>query len=421
MKSSFYFLGTANPGLQQTINMSIMFNYIRTKSPISRAKISKDLGISAPAVSRAIEKLIEKEYVIETERVKTKRGKRPTPIVINKNKFFVLGIDLGKERLRMALANLKGEIVDKYRGSVILKDKKSVEKIVSEVKEFIRKCMSNPKTGSSKIEAICIGVPAAIDINTEKVLSTNYYKGWEWKDLGLKEIIESEFNISVFVENDANLSAMGEKQYGDGKKYNNIIFIEISNGIGSGIMIDDRLVSGSDGSAGEIGFTIANSKKLNFKIKDRGFLEEHSSIRSIRGRAIDEIKKGRKTMITDMVDGDIEKVTSSMVCEAALKDDKLANDIITDMVEILSIGIINLILIVNPQLVVLGGDIFNLPELGKLFMDPIKEKIKNSVPFVIPEIKVSSLGGDTCIRGASLNAIESMLVKEFPFRVEQDT
>jgi len=70
--------------------------------------------------------------------------------------------------------------------------------------------------------------------------------------------------------------------------------------------------------------------------------------------------------------------------------------------------------------VVLGGDIFNLPELGKLFINPIKEKIKNSVPFVIPEIKVSSLGGDTCIRGASLNAIESMLIKEFPFRAEKE-
>jgi len=420
MKSSFYFLGTANPGLQQTINMSIIFNYIRTKSPISRAKISKDLGISAPAVSRAIEKLMEKEYVIETERVKTKRGKRPTPLIINKNKFFVLGIDLGKERVRMALTNLKGEMVDKYMGSVILKNKKSVEKIISEVKSFVRKSIENPKVGSSRIEAICIGVPAAIDINTEKVLSTNYYKGWEWKDLGLKDIIEREFNISVFVENDANLSAMGEKQYGDGKKYNNIIFIEISNGIGSGIMIDDMLVRGSDGSAGEIGFTIANSKKLNFKIKDRGFLEEHSSIRSIRGRAVDGIRRGRETIITEMVNGDIEKVTPSLVCEAALKGDNLANDIITDMVEILTIGIIDLILIVNPQLVVLGGDIFNLPELGKLFINPIKEKIKKSVPFVIPEIKVSSLGGDTCVRGASLNAIESTLVKEFPFRAEQD-
>lgn len=420
MKSTFNFLNTANPRLQQMINMSIIFNYLRIKNPISRAGISRDLGISAPAVSRAVEKLIEKAYVIETARVKTRMGKRPTPLIINKNKFFVVGIDLGKERLKMALANLKGEVIEKFTGSIISKNKRDIKRTVTEVKDFIKKYTDSKSLNPYNIEAICIGVPAAIDINSERVLSTNYYKDWEWKDLNLKNILTDEFNIPVFVENDANLSAIGEKQYGEGQKYNTIIFVEISSGIGAGIIIDNKLIRGSNGSAGEIGFTISNSKKLAFKIKDKGFLEEHSSVRSIKGRAIEEIKKGRKTMITSMVKNNIKKITPSLVCEAAIKNDELAKDIITDMVELLSIGIINLILIVDPQLVVLGGDIFDLPEVSKLFIKPITEKIKSSIPFVISEIKTSSLGGDTCIRGASFNAIESILVKEFPFRIEQE-
>lgn len=420
MRDSFNFLNTANPSLQQMINMSIIFNYLRLKSPISRAKISRDLGISAPAVSRAIEKLIEKGYVIETERIKTKVGKRPTPLIINRNRFFVVGIDLGKERLKMAMANLSGEIVEKYTGSTILKNKKTIEKVTGEVKDFIGKYADGKKSSSGNIEAICIGVPAAIDINDERVLRTDYYKEWEWRDLNLKKILIEEFNIPVFVENDANLSAIGEKQYGKGQKYSSLVFIEVSSGIGAGIIIDNKLIKGSNGSAGEIGFTISNSKKINFKIKDKGFLEEHSSVRSIRGSAIEEIKKGKRTIITNMVDGKIEEITPFIVCRAAIKGDKLANDIITQMVEILSIGIINLILIVDPQLVVLGGDIFDLPEISKLFIKPITKKIKNFVPFVIPEIKASSLGGDTCIRGAAFNAIDSILVEEFPFRIEQE-
>ena len=125
------------------------------------------------------------------------------------------------------------------------------------------------------------------------------------------------------------------------------------------------------------------SKKLDFKIKDEGFLEAHSSVRNIRGKAIEEIKKGKKTIITDMVKNDIKKITPYIVCEAAVMGDKLANSIITDMVEILSVGIINLILIVNPQLVVLGGDFFNLPEVSKLFIKPVTEKVRRCVPFVI--------------------------------------
>ena len=420
MKNTFNFLNTANPRSQHIINTSIIFNHIRENNPTSRAKISKDLGISAPAVSRAIEKLIKKGYVVEVERVKTKMGKRPTPLIINKNKFFVVGIDLGKERLKMALVNLGGEVADKFTGSVISKDKKAIEKTVTEVKEFIKKYTSGKNLNSYNIKAICTGVPAAIDIDKEKVVSTNHYKDWEWKDFNLKNIITSEFDIPLFVENDANLSAIGEKHYGEGQKHSNIVYIEISSGIGAGIIIDNKLIKGSSGTAGEIGFIISNSKKLDFKIKDKGFLEKYSSLRNMRGRAIEEIKKGKETIIKDMVKNNIERITPYIVCEAATKHDKLANDIITHMVELLSVGIINLILIVNPQLVILGGDFFNLPEVSKLFIKPITEKIRRYIPFIIPEIRVSSLGDETCIRGASFNAIESMLVKEFPYRIEQN-
>src|SRR4030066_478693 len=189
MDNLFKFTRTASPRLQNKINTSVIFNYLREKQAISRIKISKDLKISPPAVSRAIGKLIEEGYVIETERIKTKMGKRPTPLIINKNKFFVLGIDLGKERLKIALANLGGEVADKFTGSVISKDKKAIEKTVTEVKEFIKKYTSGKNLNSYNIKAICTGVPAAIDIDKEKVVSTNHYKDWEWKDFNLKNII----------------------------------------------------------------------------------------------------------------------------------------------------------------------------------------------------------------------------------------
>jgi len=418
MRSSIKFSSNANSLLQQKINISIIFNHLRLKNPIARAKISKDLGISAPAVSRAIEKLIEKGYVIEAERIKTKMGKRPTPLIINNEKFFVVGIDLGKERLEMALVDLSSEVIEKFTGSIIMKNKRAVKRIISEVKGFINKYTNNKNSSSYKIGAACIGVPAAIDINTERVLNANHYKDWEWKDFNLKNIITSEFNIPVFVENDANLSAIGEKYYGEGQNYDTIIFVEVSKGVGAGIIIDNKLFRGSGGSAGEIGFTISNSKELAFKVEERGFLEEYISEKSIIERTISEIKEGRKTIIMDMVKNNIERITLSLICRAAIKGDKLANDIITAIVELLAIGIINLILIIDPQLVVLGGDIFKLPEVNDLFIKPITERIKNSIPFVMPAIKISSLGKDTCIRGASFNAIESMLTNEFPYRID---
>ncbi|GAI21683.1 unnamed protein product, partial [marine sediment metagenome] len=138
------------------------------------------------------------------------------------------------------------------------------------------------------LKAICVGVPAVIDIGTGKIISAPLYGNW--KDLNLKEILESEFNIPVYIENDVNLSALGEKHYGEGKNFKDFIFVEISNGIGAGIIIDNHLFRGSIGSAGEIGFTIINIENLGFKVKNKGFLEKFASVESIKKKAIREIR-----------------------------------------------------------------------------------------------------------------------------------
>ena len=105
MRQSFKFVKTASSELQFKINQSVIFNYLRENGPIPRVKISKDLKISAPAVSRVIEKLIENNYVFETEKIETKSGKRPTLIALNEDRGFVLGIDLGGENYYCAHIN----------------------------------------------------------------------------------------------------------------------------------------------------------------------------------------------------------------------------------------------------------------------------------------------------------------------------
>jgi len=418
MERSLKFLRTASAELQHKINISIIFNYIRENEPISRIKISNDLKISPSAVSRVVDKLIKDGYVVEADKLKTKGGKRPTLIRIKQDKGFVIGIDLGKEKFKLSLANFNGEIIEKYRGFKISNNKNIAEKIINEIKEILGRYHQYEKMRWGSLKAICVGVPAVIDIDNGKIISAPLYGNW--KDLNLKEILGSEFNIPVYIENDVNLSALGEKHYRKGKNFKDFIFVEISNGIGAGIVIDNHLFRGSIGSAGEVGFTIINVENLGFKVKNKGFLEKFASVESIKKKAIIEIRNGRKTIITEMVKNDIEKIESYMVCEAATRGDELANDIITEMVDFLSIGIINLILIQNPQIIVLGGDICNLPEVNRLFLEPIKEKIRDSMPFEIPKIELSLLGEDAGIVGASFQAIETLLMNKFPYKIEQE-
>jgi N-acetylglucosamine repressor len=411
------FLKTASSGLQYEINTSIIFNYIRENGPITRIKISNDLKISPSAVSRAIDKLIKEGYIIEGGKVKTKGGKRPTLIKVKPDRGYVIGIDMAKEKIKFVLANFNGEVVDIFRGFKITDDKDIALKVVKEIDKIMAKHRKYYGIEKNELKAICIGIPADIDSESGKIINAPLYRNW--KDINFRQVIEKEFNIPVYIENDVNLSAIGENHYGEGKNFKDLIFVEISNGIGAGIITNNHLFRGSFGSAGEIGFTIINTRNLGFKLKNKGFLEEFASVHSIKQKAVKEVKNGKKTMIAEIANNDIGKIESRTVFEAAMQGDKTANSIIKGMADILSIGIINLILILNPQCIVIGGDICNLPDVDKLILEPIDKKVKNSIPFEIPKIELSSLGEDAGILGASYNAIDSLLMDTFPYKIEE--
>lgn len=419
MVQSFKFVRTANSELQFKINQSIIFNYLREKSPISRAKISQDLKISAPAVSRVIEKLISDNYVLETKKQETKSGKRPTLFALNKDRGLVLGIDLGSEKIRMSLMNYDGNIVKKYTGPEILDSSDIDEILKKEILKVFNDCSKNKLNYSDPLEikSICIAIPADVDPVSGKIISAPLYGSW--RNINLKEIIGSMFDIPVFIENNVNLAAWGEKNYGRGKNYSNVVFLEISNGIKAGIIIDNLLLKGENGFAGEIGFTIVNTENLGFKIVNKGFLEKFASITSIKNKAVKSIKEGKKSFIMDLAGSDINKIDPSLVCEAAMKGDRLAKEIIENVVKLLSIAMINLILIMDPKIIILGGYIFNLPYKNELFVDPIKKYIEKSIPFKIPDIELSELGDDATIIGSCFMAIETLLVGKFPYKIDQ--
>ena len=108
---------------------------------------------------------------------------------------------------------------------------------------------------------------------------------------------------------------------------------------------------------------------------------------------------------------------SSDLCEAALRGDKLAKKIIDNVVKLLSVAIINLILIIDPKIIILGGYILNLPKNHELIVNPVKKNITKSIPFEIPAIELSELGDDATIMGSCFIAIENLLTGKFPYKI----
>jgi len=267
-----------------------------------------------------------------------------------------------------------------------------------------------------EIQSIYIAIPADVDPISGRITSAPLYGSW--RDINLKEKINARFEIPVFMENNVNLAAWGEKKYGRGKDFANVVFIEISNRVAAGIIIDNVLLRGENGYAGEIGFTIINTENLGFRVINKGFLEKFASVTGIKNLALKAIREGEKTLILDLAENNINNIKPSLVCEAAPKGDKLAKDIIENVVKFLSIAIINLI-IINPKIIIIGGYMLNLPYKNELFINPIKNFVEKSIPFEIPDIELSVLGDDATIRGSCFMAIESLLTGEFPYKIDQ--
>ncbi len=410
---------TANANLQNKINMSVVFNYLRDHGPTYRARISKDLNISAPAVSRIIDKLIADGYVIETSKIKTGSGKRPTLITINSKKGFVIGIDLIKEKTKIAISDFTGKITYTTHGFSITDETNITEKTIAEINRALKAYTEKHNISEDQsLKGIGIGIPATVDIQTGEILNAPLYANL--MGINLKRDLEEKFGVPVYVENISKLAALGEKNYGKAKGYRNIVYVEISKGIGAGIIINNSLFRGTSGSAGEIGSMIVNREGLNFVPKDKkGYLEERASTETLLLEVKEAVSKGEKSIILELADGKTENITPSIILQAFEMGDNLAIRCVNNMVELISIAIINLILILNPEIVIIGGDICKMDRAKEIIVEYTVEKAKNIVPFKLPEIEISQLGENAGVAGASFLAIESSIMKEFPFLLDQ--
>ncbi len=416
MISNFRFLNPISAKQQLLINKSIILNYLRENSLVSRAKIAKELKISPPTVSRIIDEFIIEGFVTEMGKDQSTGGKKATKLGFNTNSGSVIGVDLGKDKIRIARSDMGGKILEKHVGFKIhIKDKDLLEKVIRAIQVFISDAESSLSGNDIKLKGICVGLPADIDSESGIILSAPLFPGW--KDLNLKEIFSRYFNTKLFIENSKNMSAIGEKYLGGGKSYKNSVILEVGEGIGAGIVIDDQLYKGSSFSAGEVGFVIENKKQLYSTYKIKGAMEKSASPNVLKRDILKVIGSNKKTLVTELVSNNLSKINPAIVCEAALLGDDASKKIIKDVVENLSIIVSNLILILNPEIIVIGGDILEMPEVEKLFIDPIRVLTKNVIPFSLPAIKKASLGVDAGVLGCSIFAINNILGTLYPYKI----
>ncbi|MEW9669383.1 ROK family transcriptional regulator [Ammoniphilus sp. 3BR4] len=352
----------------KSLNKSLILNVIRLDGPISRAEIAKKTNLTPPTVTNLVGELLESNLVIESDLGTSSGGRKPIMLRIHASAFHVIGIDVGASHLKVVSANLNAEIIDTLL--VKMPNPITSENFLKLLVQSIETMLD--KSGLQKDTILGIGVGMHGLVDPQKGVA-RYAPNLDLRQIPIREELETAFDLPVEIENDVRAMALGESWFGNGQGIDNFICINVGMGIGAGIILDNKLFTGSSFTAGEVGHTTIDPEGPKCSCGNYGCLQAIAAGPAIAARVQKEIRLGRESLITEVVCGDLGGITGETVHQAALQGDPLAIEALENTGRYLGIGVANLINILNPSRVILGGGV---SKAGEFILGPMKETVE---------------------------------------------
>lgn len=377
------------------INKKNILKIVIEKGPISRINISKQLRISRPTTSDYINDLVKKNLIKEVGKSESTPagGKRAVLLQFNSKSGFILGVMIGVKSIRIAVTDLSSNIIKKIK--VPTEEWKGPDSVIKKIVRNLSKIYKEAKVSKKDIIGIGIGSSGLVDSNTGIVIFSPNLKGWS--EINLKKIIENSINLPTFIENECRVQAIAEKKFGLAKEVIDFVCVETGVGIGTGVFINNKLVVGNKGMAGEVGHIITNlAGNRVCHCGNVGCLETLCSIRFLLEDIEQDIKRSEKQT----------KYLKRKLREADLyKLYREGNHIVVKNVEknaeYLGIGISNAIKMFNPEMVIIQGEVV---KFGEKYLNKVKKSVsENTFPKVKDDynIQFSKLGEDVGLIGAT--------------------
>lgn len=384
----------ARPEILERINRSAILQMIREHPGITRVALGKRLGLSPATVTRLVGQLIEEGLVVErSERVPAGRprpiGRQPRALYLNREAYHLIGVDLGGTHLVGALTNLEGEILSEVRRPS--RPNGNPDEAIGQLIRALEELLEQASQFGYSVRGIGIGAPGVTDPNRGVVL---WAPAFQWRDLPLKELLEARFNIPVFVENDVNLAAFGEKWFGIGQKVQNLVCVFIGTGIGAGLVLHGELYRGHHYAAGEVGYVIPERSLLHQTYEDFGCLETLAAGPAIARRAAERLSAFPGSVLRPLIEAG--RLEATDVFHAAEAGDPLARLIAEETLDYLAIMLISIIAVVDPEMIILGGGVVRA---GSYLLDGLRQRLEGVVP-AMPDLELSVLGDRAGILGA---------------------
>ena len=364
------------PQTMRALNEFMLLEQIRAAGGVSRADLARITGLAKNTVSLALANLERADLV----RVSGMRTGLPGPAAtlyeMRPECGFVLGLDVGSQFIRGAIADITGTIRARYSTEVHASDGSGR---VAELATLAERLRAEAGIAAADVVQTVIGSPGVYDPTRDTIALVGGRPGWE--DPSVVTGLKRTFGPTVMIENDVDAAALAERAHGHGHGVDNFAFVSIGTGIGMGLVLGGKLHRGAHGAAGEIGFLPLDPTGLDSEdSRRRGWLESAAAASGI-------VEAARRAGIPDVT-------SARSVFDAAGAGDERARHVVETEATLVARAICAVVTVVDPDLVVLGGGI---GQAGG-FVDAVAEQLRRITP-VLPQLRVSALGADAVVDG----------------------
>ncbi len=359
----------ANRTTMTRANLSNILRHIREVGPLSRTALAEATGLNKATISRLVDHLLRLGLVHETgEQLSNGRGRRPVLLEINPKAGFIVSAEIGVDFLLVVCSDFNARLIwRRYEPSPKEKDPLVA---LARCSQLLRRAVKFGESNLGRFFGLAVGVPGLVNASDGTLF---FAPNLGWRDVPLGGILREQFDAPVFVDNEANLAALGEYYFGAARGYNDVLYISAGVGVGGGLVHHGRLVTGASGVGGEFGHMTMDPEGFPCKCGNRGCWETQASQAALFRRVQELESRGTPTVLKELTGGDWNRLTVEMVIDAAAGGDAVSNEAFRSVGVALGIGIASLINAFNPDLVVFGGP---LSAAGPAIFPTVKQEVE---------------------------------------------
>lgn len=377
-------------------NLSEALTLIHRRGPISRAAIVRETGLSATTVSSLVNVLLEGGFIRESGLGRSSGGRPPILIEFNYAFRYLIGVDIGATHLTVVLMDLAGHTAARtHRLYDAAHDPAgAVKTILALVHETL------DRAGQTLDTVLGMGLAVPAPLEGERLDRPSPAILPHWQGFDLTGALQPALGLPLSVENDANAGAIAEKWWGQGREYDNLAYIKLGTGVGGGLITSGNIYRGSGGAAGEIGHTTIDLDGPMCRCGKRGCLESFVGAPAIVAQVAQARRQASRKPAA------AEQQTIYAVIEAAHAGDVQCRRILEQAGLYVGVGIANLLNLLNPGLIVIGGE---LATAGDFFLDAVRSSVCEramSKATQEADIRFSAIGSDAVAIGAATVALE---------------